>query len=156
MKIKFLRLGITLFMFLSIYMAKAQQPLAGTYLEQTSVGQKVGFQLGYETGGGYEIGIFHQQHGSLIQLPFAEPAALPRFYEKTFSGAYFAGNIAEGKNTSLKLMVRTGAVNKTNFSITPSLIGQYNLGKFIRIDCGVGVRAFRPTFRTGIRIALSN
>ncbi|MGB3464885.1 MAG: hypothetical protein WBA74_06440 [Cyclobacteriaceae bacterium] len=156
MKIRIFRLAITLFMLLSIHLAKAQQPFASTYIEQTKVGQKIGFQLGYESRDGYELGIFHQQHGGLFDLTFTEDGQLPRFYEQTFTGAFFAGNILSGKNTSLKLMVRTGAVNNFNFAITPSVIGHYRLGKFIRLHCGIGVRALRPTFQTGIRIALYN
>ncbi|MGB3464888.1 MAG: hypothetical protein WBA74_06455 [Cyclobacteriaceae bacterium] len=152
MRTRLLRLLITLGMLISINCAKAQQTFIEPITEQTMVGQKLGVQVGYESPLGYEIGAFYQQASSMLIT--GENADMPRFYEQEFIGAFFAGTLWSGHNCDIKLNVRTGATNRANFTITPSVMGSYKLSRSMKLQCGVGMRNLRPTLRLGLRLSV--
>lgn len=134
----------------AIHFAKAQTTFVSTYIEQTKIGSKIGTQIGYESRHGYEIGAFYQKEADIIVTEENKP----RFYEQEFKGMFFAGTIVHGRKANLKINVRTGVTNNINFAITPSVIGNYNISRFIRFQAGLGIRSFRPTLQAGLRIAM--
>lgn len=154
MKTRIIRLAITLAMLTSIHLVNAQETFVSTYIEQTKVGQKLGTQLGYESREGYELGVFYQKEATIFGSN--DDSTKPRFYEQEFAGAFFAASLIRNKRYNVKFNVRTGVTNKINFTITPSVIGNYKLNKFIKLQCGIGMRALRPTMQAGLRIALRN
>ena len=151
MRTRIIRLIVTIGMLGVIHFTKAQTTFVSSYIEQTKVGSKVGTQLGFETRHGYEIGAFYQKEADIIVTEENKP----RFYEKEFKGMFFAGNIIEGRKIKVKLNVRTGVTNKINFTITPSVMGSYQLGKSARLLCGIGMRTLRPTLRLGMRFNIA-
>lgn len=152
MKTRILRLIITVGTLLTVHMTRAQEVFIEPYAEQTITGQKLGLQIGHESPLGYEIGTFIQKESAVFVS--REGAEKPRFYEQEFIGVFFAGSIYSSDQFDVKVNVRTGAVNRTNFAITPAVIGSYRLSKFMKLQGGLGMRALRPTFRLGLRLVI--
>ncbi len=133
-------------------LVNAQSPVATTYFEQTKIGVKTGLFMGYEFQGGYEAGVFYQK--AMSTFSSSEGDNLPRFYEKEFVGVLVAAPLVSAHKVDVKLNARIGSVNKFSFVITPSVIAGYQVTKFMTINSGLGVRAFRPTFQTGLTFKL--
>ncbi|MEQ9425124.1 MAG: hypothetical protein RJQ09_11940, partial [Cyclobacteriaceae bacterium] len=141
---------LTITLIASLNFALAQGLFASSYVEKTNISPKMGTQIGYQFDWGVEVGVFFQDEADFLNHGEIKR---PRFYEKSFTGVFFAYPILETKNLDLKLNVRTGAVNKINFAITPSLIGTYSLHKNLKVFSGIGVRTFRPTLQAGIKFS---
>ena len=139
---------VTLLVGASLF-AKSQELFTTSYMEKTKVSPKLGIQVGYKLKGGYTIGGFYQKE---VELPMSQEVSKPRFYEKELYGVVLGTNLYCYKSLSVDLNVRTGVSNKANFVITPSTIVDYNLGKMIHVQGGIGMRGFRPTYLAGISI----
>lgn len=136
-------------------MAYGQGLYMASYVEQTNSSPKVGVQMGYDFDHGYAIGYklgaFYQNEVDLLP---GRTEKSHRFREQEFFGLVFGAELLTWRNFEVDLGVRTGIVNKTNFSITPSIDIDYQPGKRIKFAAGIGVRSFRPTFLTGLNINL--
>ncbi|MEO9475710.1 MAG: hypothetical protein ABJG41_09250 [Cyclobacteriaceae bacterium] len=130
----------------------AQGLVAESYIEKTHISPKTGTAIGFEFSNKIELGAFYQKH-----TPFnksEDTPEMPRFYEKNFAGVYFSYPIKESSRTEMKFKVRTGVSNGQNFAITPSLHSNFKLTNRVKIGAGLGIRAFRPTLQSSIRITL--
>ncbi len=133
--------------------ASAQDVIVKTYVEKTRVGVKSGTSVGMENSYGWEYGGFYQESSLLESLMSEEQKALlPRNYEKTFYGAYFAAPVMESEFVVLKAHIRTGISNGENFVITPSLLADYKISSIARFGFGLGSRAFQPTMQASFSI----
>ncbi len=140
-----------LFLFICIIgiaeVIQAQSLFMSTYVERTSVSPKFGTQAGVSFLGGFEAGTFYQSE-SLLQ---GEEGRSAYEAEQEFFGVFFTGPLTSGEKFNLLLNVRTGAVNKVNFSITPALLANYKPFRLIQIQAGMGVRNLRPTAIAGLK-----
>lgn len=135
---------------ISSYAAQSQGLVSRTYVEKTSVGNKLGTAIGYSFSSQVEVGGFYQQSAAFL----GSPENMPRFYEKEFAGVYFNYPLSRWDKAGLDMNVRTGVTNGENFAITPSVLGYYQPFTPIKVGMGIGVRAFRPTLQASIAISL--
>ncbi|WP_258105284.1 hypothetical protein [Marinoscillum sp. MHG1-6] len=150
MKTLFLALAVALLSFTSAF---AQSPTVSTYLEQTKMGAKLGYTVGVTFKNQYQLGGFYQK--DISNGDGAENVPRHLIYEQEFYGVYFSAPLKSGEKFGLSTQVRTGVTNGENFTITPSLLGSYRPVKFISLNAGLGIRAFRPTAIAGISLRLS-
>jgi hypothetical protein len=143
---------LALLVTLALTQANAQQPFVKSYVERTHISPKIGTQLGYEFKHDFEVGIFYQKETKAFSN---DETAKPGIYEQEFLGMFFSGPLVTREKYDLKINVRTGAVNKTLFSITPSLIAGYKVFKAVELQAGFGIKSFNVTTQAGIRINLS-
>jgi len=137
------------FSVLCVAATQAQYFLRG-YVEQTKISPKHGLAAGWELNRSFELGMFVQEESSMLESNSEKQK--PRFYEEQFLGVFFGATLYYDRKFDVKLNVRTGAVNKTGFAITPSVLASYALMRNIAFEAGIGTRAFRPTLQAGIRI----
>lgn len=133
----------------------AQNVKLTTYVEATHITPKTGINVRYvDPNIDYEIGAFYQESKILEQMWMSDEAIrnLPRFYEQTFAGIYFAAPLMERNRFDLKFNVRMGVANKEIFVITPAIMGDLKLTPFIHLGGGIGTRAFKPTLITNLTI----
>lgn len=125
--------------------ANAQGITVASYVEQTSVSPKLGYMLGYtfDSEIPVEVGAFF--HNELMNPANGQTEFYNKRRETSFVGAYFNYPAVVGHKFDLYLQIRTGVVNKENFTITPSLEGRMKLTKQLHIATAVGTRCFRPT-----------
>ena len=135
--------------FVTLTQAVSQNLFVHSYMEKTQVSPKAGIQLGYQTANNYEVGVFFQKE---VDMANGHESNKPRFYEKEFIGIILASQIFAYQHLNVNLDVRIGAINKTNFAITPSVKVDYEIIKRIYINAGIGVRSFNPTLQGGLRI----
>lgn len=136
--------------------ANAQKVIVRTYIEKTHMSPKTGTAIGFENKHLWEFGAFFQE-ASLMEsfmMSEIEKEALPRHYEKDFTGIYFAVPVRVRENLVLKANIRTGVSNGENFVITPSVLANYQLLNNFRIGMGVGSRSFRPTLQASVSFVL--
>ena len=141
---------VTLSILLSVLFsyAFAQQLFVGSYVENTCINAKLGTRIGLLTNQEFEVGGFYQSESKIFQSEENKPL----FYEKEFFGVFMAAPLLVRDHYQLKLNVRTGAVNKINFAITPSIVMDYKLFNQVSLNGGIGVKALKPTLQAGIRI----
>ena len=146
------QLLLSLFFVAVLASASAQKMIIRTYLEKTHMSPKTGTSIGFENQFGWEYGAFFQE-ASLMEsfmMSEADVEALPRHYEREFTGLYFAVPIVSRESYIIKMNVRTGMTNGKNFLITPSVLADYKLAEYIRLGMGVGSRNFRPTIQGSV------
>ncbi|MFY0600084.1 MAG: hypothetical protein JXR03_10470 [Cyclobacteriaceae bacterium] len=142
---------IPILLLATTYKVNAQHSFITTYVEKTNVSPKQGIETGYEFKSKFEIGLFYQTESNALDN---SEKSKPRFYEKEFTGFVFAGPLFIRDRYCVKAKVRTGVSNRTNFAITPSLSASYRLFRYVELNSGVGIRAFKPTYLAGLRISL--
>ncbi len=130
----------------------SQSIYASSYTESTHISPKIGAAVGFSFSNQIELGGFYQN--SVTDVPTRSDGY--KIYEETFMGMYFNYPIVSDRLASLKLNVRTGVTNSENFTITPSLLANYNLLKTMQLGVGVGVRAFRPTLQASVKFKMWN
>ncbi|MEP1033542.1 hypothetical protein [Ekhidna sp.] len=135
--------------------ASAQKVIIKTYVERTHMSPKTGTAIGFENRFLWEYGVFFQEASLMESFMMSEQdkEALPRHYEKDFSGIYFAVPIVARESFLLKANVRTGVSNGENFVITPSVLADFMPVKHVRLGLGVGSRAFRPTIQASVALS---
>lgn len=119
-----------------------------TYVERTYISPKMGMSAGYRFGCSFEAGGFYQKE---IQSGFSEQ---PEKCEHEFYGMYFSIPVLCREKFGLDFMIRSGMVNKENFTITPSLNLDYRPFRILGIGGGIGLRNLRPTFMPRIEIMI--
>jgi hypothetical protein len=149
--VQVLRLALAIVAIFAIHIASAQQVITSSYVEYSHVSSKLGYSVGYQFGDTHiEVGAFQQNS---MNNPSTEVGA-PADYEQKFAGVYMNYPIVQGNALSLSFKIRTGVSNGENFVITPAVNGDYKLYKKVQITGGLGVRAFRPTLVSGIKIII--
>ncbi len=129
----------------------AQNAFATSYVEKTHVSPKIGVLAGYQFASKHEVGVFYQRE---VDGPEGQDNIRPRFYEKEFFGINLGSQLFSFHRANMLMDVRIGLINKSNFSITPSLKLDYEFIKRFHLQGGVGVRSFNPTFQGGLKIDL--
>lgn len=129
----------------------AQKLTLNNYVEQTKISTKMGTAIGVALPHQFTVGGFYQKS---IQKIENEPFR-PAMEETEFFGVYFTGNLFQSQKLTVDTMVRTGVTNRENFAITPSVLVNYDVAKFIKINGGFGVRCFTPTLMAGIQININ-
>ncbi|MEP4532705.1 MAG: hypothetical protein ABJ004_06440 [Cyclobacteriaceae bacterium] len=145
------KLLLTTAILLSAAALRAQGPTIKSYVELTHIGNKYGTAIGYSFKNHIEVGGFHQEAPAFMN----NLESMPRFYEKTFTGAYFNFPVKRYEKGGMDLNIRTGAINSEYFCITPTAQGYFNPVKLIKLGAGVGIKAFRPTFQASISLNLT-
>ena len=129
----------------------AQRVVASSYIEQTQISSKLGYSVGVVfSESNIELGAFQQNNMSSMDPEVWDDNA----YERSFTGVYMNYPMLEKRMLSLNFKIRTGLSNGENFVITPAVNGDYEVSKKIKVTGGVGVRAFRPTLVSGIKIVI--
>lgn len=150
------KLALIIVLSLFVYpFLNAQNLKLSTYVEATHITPKTGVSLRYiDPFIEYEIGAFYQESKIVEQMWMSDEAMakLPRFYEQSFVGFYFAYPMMQRDWFDLKFNVRTGVVNNEIFVITPAIMGDLKITPFIHLGGGIGTRVFRPTFITNLTI----
>lgn len=149
--IQVIRLLVAILSIFAIQAASAQRIITSSYVEQTKVSPKLGYSIGYKFADTHiEVGAFQQN--SMTTRSSETGSSMD--YEKSFTGVYMNYPITANNTFSLNFKIRTGVSNGENFVITPAFNGDYKLFKKIQLTGGLGVRAFRPTVMSGIKISL--
>jgi hypothetical protein len=149
--IQALRLLVAILSIFAIQAVTAQRVITSSYMEYTKVSPKLGYSIGYQFGDTHiEVGAFQQNN----MAPENTEASTPSDYEQKFTGVYMNYPMLETKALNLTFKIRTGISNGENFVITPAINGDYKLYKKVQLTGGVGVRAFRPTLVSGIKIII--
>ena len=149
--VRIIKLIVALTTIFAIQAASAQNLVASSYVEQSFVSSKLGYSIGVkfqETK--IELGVFQQN--SMVSFDTENSSVTD--YERTFTGVYMNYPMFETRTLTLNFKIRTGVSNGENFVITPAVNGDYTLNRKIQVMGGVGVRAFRPTLMTGIKIII--
>ncbi len=149
--IQVIRLLVGFIAIFAMQAATAQHVITSSYIEQTHISPKLGYSIGYQFGDTHiEVGVFNQ---NAMTSNASESGTIDR-QEKNFAGVYMNYPMLEKDALSLSFKIRTGVSNGENFVITPAINGNYKLFKKIMITGGLGVRAFRPTLISGIKITI--
>lgn len=145
-----IRLIIGIGAILAINLASAQQIVGTTYVEKTHISPKLGYAIGFVISDlQMEVGAFHQNTITKIDL---SESYMAQFYERTFSGIYMNYPVLSHRGFDVKFNIRMGVTNKENFAITPSVKLDYQLIRNLKITTGIGIRAFQPTYQSGIAL----
>lgn len=132
--------------------AVSQKLKVRSYVESTEISPKLGTAIGFENAYFWEYGAFYQAYAPAIQEGLHE--YFPKFSERKFLGLFFAAPISKGSYYSMKFNVRSGVSNGENFVITTSVLADFYPAKNLSIGCGIGSRAFRPTFQASVALTL--
>jgi len=141
----------TVLTFALLGIATAQQIIARTYVEKTSVNLKNGFAAGFNFMNDAEVGGFYQESAGFGNDP---EQVLTRLHEEEFYGIFGAYPLMNRRVLDVKFQVRTGVSNGQNFVITSSVLTDVTLMKRVKIGAGVGARGFRPTLQSALTIVL--
>ncbi len=146
------QLLILLFFVAVLASASAQNLVIRTYVEKTHMSPKTGTSIGFENRFQWEYGVFFQEASLMESFMMSDEDRdnLPRNYEREFTGLYFAVPIVSRDSYVIKANVRTGMTNGQNFAITPSVLADYKLARYIRLGMGVGSRNLRPTLQASV------
>ena len=134
------------------FTANAQRLQLKTYVENTHISPKAGVMIGFENKYAWEYGTFYQESGILTGS--SSESSLPKNYERTLYGAFFAVPLVDTRKLDVKMQVRTGVSNGVNFVITPSAHAYYSLVRNVKFGVGLGTRAFRPTLQSSFVISM--
>ncbi len=146
-----LKIAIIITILLSTQTAYGQTVVTSTYLEQTQISPKLGYSIGYQFHESpVELGAFQQRSMTMLDGDHAGPTD----YEKDFTGLYMNYEMLQNRLLTLCFKIRTGVSNGENFVITPSVMGDYQIFRKVQLSGGLGVRAFRPTLLSGIKITI--
>jgi hypothetical protein len=126
-----------------------------TYVERTHIGPKGGTSLGVEFRNLMSLGVFYQESDLILTVIGSnDNTEMPAYYEKQFYGIYYTVPIHHQGLVGFDFKLRTGISNGENFVITPSVHSTIKLARYVELGGGVGMRAFRPTVMSSIKIKL--